>query len=152
DTPTLTIEEMAKLSPLDYGKVRTAQAEKHGVRVSDLDRAVAEEMRRVTRSASGGGMGIINLAPREPWAEPVSADAVLDAIVHELGKYIYAPDCAKDAVALWVVASYALNAFFIFPRLHLKSATKGCGKSTLLDILEQLTDKPLIPSNITGPA
>jgi len=55
-------------------------------------------------------------------------------------------------VALWVVATHAFDAFFIFPRLLLTAPEKGCGKSTLLDVLSRLVRLAIVVANISAAA
>ncbi len=88
----------------------------------------------------------------QPWDGVVVGDALLDAIVDELQRYIVLPTESAHAIALWLVAAYAADCFFIFPRLFITSPEKRCGKSTLLDILECLVNRPLVASNIRSAA
>ena len=45
-------------------------------------------------------------------------------------------------VALWVIHTYALDAFEQTPYLAVTSPEKQCGKSRLLEVLEQVVHKP----------
>ena len=67
-------------------------------------------------------------------------------------RYVVLGAAEADAVALWIVAVHAFDAFAIFPRLFINSPEKGCGKSTLLDVLSRLVPKPLGASSITPAA
>jgi hypothetical protein len=84
----------------------------------------------------------VAIIEREPWGEAVDGAEVLDGIIATVRKHIILKDDEVVMVALWVVASYAFEEFFIFPRLRIKSPMKGCGKSTLMDILECLVNRP----------
>jgi hypothetical protein len=140
--------EVAKLAALPIGvyeSSRVGEAKRLGMRASVLDMLV-----NAARPKSGDAA--IKLAARTPAESEVDGSILLTGIIDQLGTYVFVPYNEKLATALWVIASYAFDAFFIFPRLRLKSATKGCGKSTLLDVLECLVNKPLIPSNATGPS
>jgi Protein of unknown function (DUF3631) len=142
--------EVARLAALPlsvYESERVAAAGRLGFRASVLDKLVGAQ--RPQKLEPGSGTAIA-LARREPAAEPVDGSALLAGIVEQIGAPIFLPENEKVAAALWLVASHAFDAFWIFPRLRLKSPTAGCGKSTLLDIIECLVSKPLTPSNITG--
>ena len=143
------IERLAGLPWSEYEHGRVAAAKRLGVRAAILDKIVAAARQR----AEGGedaGCGV-ELITRPPCETEVDGPELLAAIVEQIGLHIYLSENAKVAVALWIVASHAFDSFYVFPRLRLKSPTKGCGKSTLLDIIEHLVNKPLTPSNATGP-
>jgi putative DNA primase/helicase len=142
--------EVAKLAALPIGvyeSERVEAAKRLGFRASILDKLVGAERPKAEETGH-----TIELVKREPAEGPVDGSALLAGIIGQIGTYIFLSENEKLAVALWVVASHAFDSFFIFPRLRLKSPTKACGKSTLLDIIECLTNKPLIPSNVTGPS
>jgi hypothetical protein len=146
--------EIAKLAVLPIGVYesrRVAAAKRLGVRASFLDKVVIATRPKTDEGGDSAGAAI-EMAARIPAAAEVDGAKLLDDITAQLSTYIFLPQHEKTVVALWVLASHAFDAFFIFPRLRLKSATKGCGKSTLLDVLEHLVNKPLIPSNVTGPS
>jgi putative DNA primase/helicase len=144
--------EIAKLAALPVGvyeSERVAAAKRLAMRAAILDKLV--QVARAKHEGDEQGT-VIELISRAPSDEKVDGSALLAGIIKQIGTPIFLPDNERLEIALWVVASYAFDAFFIFPRLRLKSATKGCGKSTLLDVLECLVNKPLIPSNVTGPS
>jgi putative DNA primase/helicase len=144
--------EVKKLAALPIGvyeSSRVAEAKRLGFRAGVLDKLVAAAR---PKGGDGEAGAAIELVARTPAEAEVDGSVLLTSIIEQFGIYIFLPEHEKLAIALWGIASYAFDAFFIFPRLRLKSATKGCGKSTLLDILECLVNKPLIPSNATGPS
>jgi len=61
-------------------------------------------------------------------------------------------DAEADAIALWIVASYLIDSFRIFPRLTLISPEKRCGKTTTLEVISALTKNSLPTSNLTAAA
>jgi putative DNA primase/helicase len=62
------------------------------------------------------------------------------------------PPASRDAIALWIVLTYAVAAVFVLPMLVISSPQKRCGKSTLLIVLHKLCKRALLISNITAPA
>jgi Protein of unknown function (DUF3631) len=67
-------------------------------------------------------------------------------------KYVVLAQADADAIALWIVHTYATDAFLITPRLAISSPVKRCGKTTLMDILRPLVWRPLKTANITPAA
>ncbi|NWH09413.1 MAG: DUF3631 domain-containing protein [Alphaproteobacteria bacterium] len=57
-----------------------------------------------------------------------------------------------DVVALWCLATHAMEHFQHAPRLAITSAEKGSGKTTLLDVLGDLAPRRLNSGSITGAA
>jgi hypothetical protein len=88
----------------------------------------------------------------EPWPEDVDGAVLLDELVTAFKRYLALPGGAAEAMALWVVHTYALDAFQISPRLAFISPEKRCGKTTALSIIGCLVARPLPASNITPAA
>jgi len=143
------IKKLAAMPVGVYESARRAAAERLEMRAAVLDKLVAAARPKSGDSEAGAA---IKLIARMPAELEIDGSILLTGIIQQFDAYVFVPYAEKLTTALWVMASYAVDAFFIFPRLRLKSATKGCGKSTLLDILECLVNKPLIPSNATGPS
>jgi hypothetical protein len=141
------IRRLAGLPETLYECERGTAAEKLKMRATVLDRLVKRERPKDDSDLQGKAVVLVERIAADA---PVDGNALLDSIRDAIKKYIILDPADADAVALWVVASYAFDAFFIFPRLRLKSATKQCGKSTLLDVIECLVNKPLNLSNVTA--
>jgi hypothetical protein len=75
----------------------------------------------------------------EPWPDPVSLAEVLSEMHGLLTKHVIMQGGAADAVVLWVVHTYVMDAWQITPFLLINSPVKQCGKSTLLEVLSTLT-------------
>jgi hypothetical protein len=142
------IRRLGALPEIVYETERAAAANKLGMRTSFLDRLVKNER---PKKDNLQGSAIV-LVERVAADGAVGGKALLESIRATVGKYLILDPHDAVAVTLWVVASYAFNEFFIFPRLRLRSATKQCGKSTLLDVIESFVNKPLTVSNVTGAA
>lgn len=87
----------------------------------------------------------------EKWPEPVDADSMLDDLHDIFNRYLYLPDGAAVALALWTVHTHAINVARHFPLVFARSPEKGCGKTTLLTVLEALVREPLRAANLTAP-
>jgi hypothetical protein len=66
-----------------------------------------------------------------------------------LGRYLVLPDRTPDAIAAWVLHTWAIEAFDTTPRLAIFSPTKGSGKTRLLEILSLVCREPLFALNAT---
>jgi hypothetical protein len=141
------IARLAALPLVTYGRERKLAAERLGCRVSILDRAVAAERGR-GEAAPGRGRPL-SLPEPEPWPQPVDGAELLDELAAAIRRHVVLDRHEADAVALWVLAVHAFDAWTIFPRLFVTAPEKGCGKSTLLDVLSRLIPKPLGASSIT---
>ncbi len=95
------------------------------------------------------GQSII-LSDPEPWDYPVEAQELLGDIVAFLKRFLVLPQAGPATVALWIVHTYGLAAFFISPILAVLSSQKRCGKTLALDILGRLVSRPLFSGNLTA--
>lgn len=88
----------------------------------------------------------------EPASEAASGEALLTAIKAEFERYVVLPPHAAVAIALWVMHSWTIDAADISPILALISPEKRCGKTTVLKILNRLTRRASLASNISTAA
>lgn len=132
-------KRLAGLKRPQYEQVRVSEAQTLGVRVTELDRAVAEARKNDKP-----------LFPAiEPWPTPVNGAALLDELTTAIRQYLILPPYGAEIVALWIVHAHAHDAAVISPILAAQSPEKGCGKTTLLDVLEATVPRPLLAANIT---
>lgn len=143
-----TIERLAKLSPLEYDQEREQIAKRLNVRVSTLDNEVAKQ-RAQAHDDTGATTGP---QEAEPWHSPVDGQELYTELTSTFGKYLALQKHQADALALWSIFSYCIDANNIAPKLLIYSPEKRCGKTTLLDVLNGLVWKPLPASNITSAA
>jgi putative DNA primase/helicase len=142
------ILRLSKLSRVEYQRERNRVSKRLGIRVTILDQEVAA---RQPKAENNSGQGQeIKWKERKPWDEPVYGAALIDEIISFIRKHVIMSEPHLVSVALWVLASYAFEEFFIFPRLLIKSPEKRCGKSTLLDLISCLVKKPTVASNMTA--
>lgn len=79
--------------------------------------------------------------------------AVLAELRATLTRYVVLPSReAVVAVALWIAATHAQDAWAHAPRLVIRGPEKRCGKSRLLDIVEGTCHNPLITVNASPAA
>lgn len=140
------VERLARLSLLQYDRQRKSAAERLGVSVTTLDKAV-KHCQAQSQQAAGHTNELFEDV--EPWSEPVSGAVLLESICNLLNKHCILPEGADTAIALWVIGTYCFDTFSIFPRLCLSSPEKRCGKTTLVQVLSDLVNHPLVASNAT---
>jgi len=144
------IIELARLrarSPLEYDKRRKETADEFGVRVGALDEAVRKQQAQSHDEASALPHWKV-----EPWADIVPSAELLAGIGKEFEKYIVLPPGAADALSLWVLHAWTIDAGDISPFLVLASPTKRCGKTSVLIVLCYLTPRSELASNISSSA
>ena len=149
------VKRLAEMQPLEYEKVRKAEAESLGIaRVTVLDGQVEKARRARSNGVSSSDVGGTAVAFPEivPWDESVNGADLLGEIAATFTRYMVLPPGAADTLAVWTLHTHAHNATDISPILAATSPTPECGKTTLLTILGALVPKPLPASNITTAA
>ncbi len=107
---------------------------------------------RLTNSGGAGSGRCLLFADPEPWPEAVDGAALLDDLAHTYRRFVSLPDGGAEALALWIVLTYALDAFDVAPILALCSPLKRCGKTTTEDLTAALAKRALAAANITAAA
>ena len=88
----------------------------------------------------------------DPWPDPVDGEHVLDQLAATVSRYIVLPADARDAVALWIMHAWAIDAAQHSPLLIISAPEKGSGKTTLGSLLGLLVPNPLPSANVTSAA
>jgi hypothetical protein len=136
---TINIEEIAKLSPINYDRQREALSEKLGVRLSTLDEAV-KAARRVGAPGQGTSVTVEDVVP---WPESVDGETLLDEMAMAIMSHIAISAVEADTIALWCVYNHAYELFPVSPRLGIRAATAECGKTELLRRIRRFVNRPL---------
>lgn len=142
------VEELARLSPLEYERVRHAAAEQLRVRVAVLDEEIKYRRKRGNTEPAAGQAPLF--PEITPWGEPVDGAAVLDELRSVFSRYLALPSYASVALPLWTMHTHCFDVFTHTPRLNVYSPEKGCGKTLVLDILQGLTPRALRMDNVTS--
>jgi putative DNA primase/helicase len=141
------IAELAQLSELAYQKCRVAEATKLDIRVGELDKLVKKQRAQAIEDTEALPHWVV-----EPWNVAVDAAELLDDIKQMFRRYIVLPQGADIAIALWVLHAWTFDAGDISPFLVLVSPTKRCGKTNTLIVLQYLTPRSEMASNISPSA
>jgi putative DNA primase/helicase len=152
---SLEVARLARLSALDYERIRESEAQRLRVRMSALDRIIAEARKTDSRYAQKS----YSLNDIEPWPDPVDGAALLHQLSALLQNYIIlnldeeTGDCPSAyAMALWAVHAHAHDAFHTSPLLAIESPQKRCGKTRVIEILQHLTPRAIMTANVTPSA
>jgi putative DNA primase/helicase len=141
------VARLARLSKLEYDRQREEAAERLGVRVATLDKAVSEK-----RASADKDDGALPHWKVEPSPEPVDGAALLNNLRQVFRRFIFLPKGADIALPLWVLHAWTYDAGDISPFMVLVSPTKRCGKTNVLILLYYLTPRSELASNISAAA
>ena len=78
--------------------------------------------------------------------------ALLDILAALLSRFVVLPARAAEALALWILHTYAFQLRDISTYLGVESPLKRCGKTTLLALLGELAHRPIAAANVSPPA
>ena len=139
------LQALADLPPIEFERRRKDEAERLGVRKSTLDTEVQKR-----RGMSSGA----DLDPAhwkvEPWPDPVDGAALADEMVAIFTRHLVLVEHAAEAMALWVLHAWCLDAADVSPILAFVSPTKRCGKTNALTIMNWLCPRSEPASSITA--
>lgn len=141
------VEELSLLSPLAYDQIREEKAKELRVRVGTLDKEVA-----MVRGNNVEEQASQIVEEIDPWGIPVNGVDLLDEIHDMLIKHVCLPNGAAAALAVWALGSYCFDVWSLYPKVLITSPEKRCGKTTLIEVLEAVTCRALVASNISPSA
>ena len=144
------LNELARLSRIEYDRCREGEAKILGIRVSTLDAEVTSRRPDPSEKASTGTA--VLFAEAEPWPEPVDGEKLLYSLAAGYKRFLALPEWSAETMALWTLAAHAHDLSQISPILAFVSPEKRCGKTTALGLLNLTCPRPLPASNITGAA
>lgn len=87
-----------------------------------------------------------------PWPDPVDRKVLLDELAALLRRFVILPNWGAEALALWILHTYAFELRDVTAYLGIESPEKRCGKTTLLRVLNKLVSRPVPAANISPPA
>lgn len=140
------IARLAALSPLEYDRVREAEAKRMTVRASTLDRMIAAARKE---DAEGDDSPFERV---EPWCDPINGAELLNTLSATVRRFIACDIEVAQSVSLWVVMSWLMDEVQIAPLAVITAPEKRCGKSQLLSLMGRLVRRPLQASHITPAA
>jgi hypothetical protein len=87
-----------------------------------------------------------------PSSAPVDGSSLLHQLADLLKRSVILPVWAAEAIALWILHTYAFHLRDITAYIGIESPEKRCGKTTLLTLLNELAHRAIASSNISPPA
>lgn len=142
------IYQLAELSDIAYERKRTENAKLMGIRASVLDKLVKEAKAELEIKTA-----VLQCMKHvEPHHEPVDCVALLDELVTLVNRFIVCEPETANAVALWIVFSWCVDAFYIAPIACITAPVKRCGKTELLTLMGKLVKRPQEASFISPSA
>jgi len=81
----------------------------------------------------------------KPWEDPVDGTAILHEVSETTNQFVFLPDGAPDAIALWTVHTHVHDSADHSPILAVISPEKGSGKTTFFSIL-----RTVVPRYVSG--
>lgn len=139
-------EELAKLDELEYERVYKDKAKELEVSTQFLNKKV--EQAKAFQSKEKDNI-VENI---EPFEGDVCGVELANKIESLFDRFVFLPQGGSNAISLWIMGTYIFNSFRIFPNIVITSPERRCGKSSTLDIIEALSYKSLLTSNITPAA
>ena len=83
------------------------------------------------------------------WSAPFSIQSVAMDMMSILQRHCLLSHDQVVAIVLWIFSSYLINAFWVFPKLFLRSPEMRCGKSTTMRVVSAMCRDGLQASNIS---
>jgi hypothetical protein len=139
-------EELAGLDELEYERVYKDKAKELEVSTQFLNKKV-EQIKAVQAKQNENIVENI-----EPFDGCVCGVELANEIETLFDRFVFLPQGGSTAISLWIMGTYVFNSFRIFPNIAITSPERRCGKSSTLDIIEALSYKSLLTSNITPAA
>lgn len=88
----------------------------------------------------------------ERWHQKVGIENVANEMAAVIKRHCVLTDEEVNAVVLWIIATYLMNKFRIFPKLSLISPEKRCGKTTTMDVISGFCRDGLMASSVSPAA
>jgi hypothetical protein len=137
------IKRLAGLDPIDYEAERKEAARSLNVRAAVLDAEVKKARLPDATPKTGG-----ELERLEPWPQAVDGAALAEEIRDCLRAHVvFGSPQDADIAAVWIIGTFLMDTWRLWPRLLITSPTKQCGKSTLLESIEAMVHGGLMLSN-----
>ncbi|MFU8863391.1 MAG: DUF3631 domain-containing protein [Rhodobacterales bacterium] len=146
------VKRLAALTPAKYETERKAVAQRLGWRASALDTEVRKNLPPDTGDdADQDTANFIETV--EPWPYQVDGASLAEEIRDRLKAHVvFGASGDADCAALWIIGSYLMDTWRLWPRLLVTSPTKACGKSTLLETVDAMAHRGFIVSNASPAA
>lgn len=147
DTEKNLRSELTGLSKHEYGVNRQILGKKYGMTLNLLDGLYKECETKGNKTQDERNEIVEQL---EEWPNEVNGEELANHIRTCINRYCVLPDHCDVALTLWILSSYSMNNFRIYPKLTIYSPQMRCGKTTTLEVLQSLSYRALAASNLTS--
>jgi putative DNA primase/helicase len=146
------VKRLAALTAAEYETERKTVAQRLGWRTAVLD----AEVNKIRARGAGDNADqdkATAIETIEIWPHPVDGASLAEEIRDRLKAHVvFGASGDADCAALWVIGSYLMETWRLWPRLLVTSPTKACGKSTLLETIDAMAHRGFIVSNASPAA
>lgn len=140
------IKWLATLKPLEYERVRVAQAKAMNCRPAVLD-ALIKAVRN-----EGNESERLPFVEVDPHPEAIDPAQLLDEVSDTIRQFIVLGPDQADAAALWCALTWFIDVVEVAPLAIINAPEKACGKTQLLTVLGRMAYRPLPASNASASA
>jgi len=140
------IKSLAKITTLQYEKVRLETAKKLGFRPTVLDKLVKAACNDESKTDR------LPFPEVDPHPEPINPAQLLNEISDTIRKFIVLDVEQAHAAALWVAFTWFIDVAEYAPLAIINAPEKACGKTDLLTVLGRMSYRPLPASNASASA
>ena len=137
------INELAKLSTIEYENVRKEKARKFKINVLTLDKLVKDARKNSSDDDSSLFPEVV------PWDEAINPEELLTDVAKTIQRFVVCDTETAMAAALWVAMTWFIDVINVAPIAVITAPEKRCGKTQLLSVLGKITYRPLPSSNIS---
>jgi len=147
------VTRLASLNPTAYESERKSAAVRLGWRTSVLDAEVQKVLLCKGRDGRCDYDDPSGLETLDPWPDPIDGASLAEEVRARLRAHVvFGTTGDADAAAVWIVGTYLMDSWRLWPRLMITSPTKACGKSTLLEVLDAMVQRGFIAANASPAA
>ncbi len=146
------VKRLAALTAAEYETERKAVARRLGWRTSALDAEVRKNRPRDPGDDADQDTATV-IETVELWPYQVDGASLAEEIRDRLKAHVvFGASGDADCAALWIIGSFLMDTWRLWPRLLVTSPTKACGKSTLLETIDAMAHRGFIVSNASPAA
>ena len=138
------------MSIADRERCRKEVAKRLGVRVTVLDKMIAPKACPTGSDSAQGRAAIVEKL--DPWHDAVDGAQLANEMQATVERFAVLPRGASKAIALWVLHSWAFEAFALSPILAFVAPTKRSGKSNALLVTAYMCPRGFLTTNPTAAA
>jgi putative DNA primase/helicase len=147
------IERLAALTPIEFDKVRKAEAKALGVRLDTLDAEVTKARQQHLAAHPQPKQTATWALPAHVVPESVEGTTLVADLKTAIHQFVMLEPLDALIVALWILFTWCFEQIAESnPFLRIVSPTPACGKSTLLKVLKYLARSAWLVSRLSSSA